>query len=287
MPTPESTSATPSPALVLALRRVLRPLVRLMVARGVTYPYLADLLKALFVDVAAKEFRIGDKAATDSRVSLVTGVHRKDVSRLRAELNAGDESAVPSVVSLGAQLVAVWLGSDRYLDASGNPKPLPRFVSEGGAVSFEALVASVNSDIRSRVVLDEWLRLGVVQMDDERRVCLNAQAFVPAEGFDEKAFYLGHNLHDHAAAAAHNLLGGKAPFMERSVHYDMLSPQAVEKLARQAQELGMKALVAVNKTALAEDDGVATAQRQRMTFGVYFYSEPSETDQPNPGQDSL
>ncbi len=293
MPTPENASATPSPALVLALRRVLRPLVRLMVARGVTYPYLSDLLKALFVDVAVKEFRIGDKAPTDSRVSLVTGVHRKDVSRLRAELNASDESAVPTVVSLGAQLVAVWMGSPRYLDAVGNPLPLPRFVSEGGEVSFEALVASVNSDIRSRVVLDEWLRLGVVHMDDERRVCLNAQAFVPVEGFDEKAFYFGHNLHDHAAAAAHNLLGGNTPFMERSVHYDMLSAESVEKLSRQAQELGMKALVAVNKTVLAGEGAAATettdtpkAPRQRMTFGVYFYSQPSETDGPEEGQDS-
>ena len=95
------------------------------------------------------------------------------------------------MVSLGAQLVAVWMGTERYLDDQGNPMPLPRFVSEGGDLSFEALVASVNSDIRSRVVLDEWLRLGVVHMDDERRVCLNAQAFVPAEGFDERPFTSG------------------------------------------------------------------------------------------------
>lgn len=284
MPSPESPSSpTPSPALVLALRRALRPLVRLMVSRGVTYPYLAELLKGLFVDVADKEFRISAKAPTDSRVSLVTGVHRKDVSRLREELDTSAET-VPSVVSLGAQLVAVWMGSERYLDESGKPRPLPRFISEGGEVSFEALVASVNSDIRSRVVLDEWLRLGVVRFDEERRVCLNAEAFVPAEGFDEKAFYLGHNLHDHAAAAAHNLLGGKPPFLERSVHYDGLTPETIALLARQSEELGMKALLAVNKTAMTaeEKDAAQPAapdkqNRQRMTFGIYFYAEASDT----------
>lgn len=283
MSDPEAPSATPSPALVLALRRVLRPLVRLMVSRGVTYPYLGELLKGLFVDVADKEFRIGTKAPTDSRVSLVTGVHRKDVSRLRQALDSSAET-VPSVVSLGAQLVAVWMGSGHYLDEAGKPRPLPRFVSEGGDLSFEALVASVNSDIRSRVVLDEWLRLGVVHFDEERRVCLNAEAFVPAEGFDEKAFYLGHNLHDHAAAAAHNLLGGKPPFLERSVHYDMLTPETVALLARQSEELGMKALLAVNKSAMAaeEKDAAQSAAtnplpRQRMTYGIYFYAEASDT----------
>ena len=276
-PSPDTHAATPSPALVRALRRVLRPLVGLMLARGMTFPYLAELLKALLVEVADKDFRIGAKAPTDSRVSLVTGVHRKDVSRLRRALHARAET-VPSVVSLGAQLVAVWLGSPRYLDQDGRPQPLPRFVSEGGDLSFEALVASVNNDIRSRVVLDEWLRLGVVQFDDQRRVCLDAQAFVPAEGSDEKAFYLGHNLHDHAAAAAHNLLGGQPAFLERSVHYDALSPSSIQLLAKQAEEFGMKALLALNKSALAAEtkDADDTTPRQRMTFGVYFYHERSD-----------
>jgi len=249
-----------------------------MLSRGVTFPYLAELLKTIFVEVADKEFRIGMKPSTDSRINLMTGVHRKDVSRLRQVLDAS-EDAVPSVVSLGAQLVAVWLGSSRYLDESGHPLALPRFSSEGGERSFEGLVASVNSDIRSRVVLDEWLRLGVVRFDDERRVCLNAEAFVPAEGFDEKAFYFGHNLRDHAAAAAHNLLGGQPAFLERSVHYDALSPDSVRMLASQAEELGMQALLAVNKSALTaeQNDAGDLSARQRMTFGLYFYSEASDS----------
>jgi hypothetical protein len=289
MSIPEPHSAAPSPALILGLRRVLRPLVWLMLSRGVTFPYLAELLKAIFVEVADKEFRIGAKPATDSRINLITGVHRKDVSRLRQALSSSREAA-PAVVSLGAQVVAVWLGTPRYLDAQGRPLPLPRFASEGGEQSFESLVASVNSDIRSRVVLDEWLRLGVVHIDGERRVCLNADAFVPAEGFDEKAFYFGHNLHDHAAAAAHNLHGGQPPFLERSVHYDALSADSVRLLASQAEELGMPALLALNKSALAAEqrDADDPSPRQRMTFGIYFYSAPSASppDINPPGTDA-
>ena len=273
----ENHSASPSPAFVVALRRVLRPLVRLMLSQGVTFPYLAELLKGLFVEVADKEFRIGEKSPTDSRISLVTAVHRKDVNRLRQTLQ-GQAELVPDVVSLGAQLVALWMGVDRYLDSEGQPLPLPRFVSEGGEISFEGLVANVNSDIRSRVVLDEWQRLGVVRIDDQRRVCLNVSAFVPAEGFDEKAFYFGHNLHDHAAATAHNLMGGKPAFLERSVHYAELSEESVQLLARQSEDLGMKALLAVNKSALAAEthDKDLSVPRRRMTFGIYFYSEPQD-----------
>jgi hypothetical protein len=272
-------AASPPPTLVQALRHVLRPLVRLMIARGMTLPMLVDMLKSLLVEVADKEFGISGKPPTDSRVSLVTGVHRKDVSRLRQAITA-QRDAAPRSVSLGAQLVALWLGSPRFLDDDGQPLALPRFASEGGDVSFEALVASVNSDIRSRVVLDEWVRLGLVSLDDARRVHLNAEAFVPAEGSDGKAFYLGHNLHDHAAAAAHNLLGGQPPFLERSVHYDALTLASVEQLGRQSEAAGMKALLAINRNALAaqqKDAGVAEP-RQRFTFGVYFYSEPVQAD---------
>ncbi|MHB1198340.1 MAG: DUF6502 family protein [Polaromonas sp.] len=286
MQTPQTPPSTPSPALVLALRRVLRPMVNLMLARGITYPYLADLLKALFVQVADKDFRIDSKPPTDSRVSLVSGVHRKEVNRLRQEM-ASDAEIVPSVVSLGAQLVAVWLGSSQYLDANNRPRPLARFVSEGGDMSFEALVAGVNSDIRPRVVLDEWLRLGVVHFDEQRRVCLNVEAFIPVEGFDEKAFYFGHNLRDHAAAAAHNLIGGDKPFLERTVHYDALSANSIAMLAKQSEQVGMEALLAINKRAMAfeKDDTADAAPRQRMTFGIYFYSEPAapaKDEQPAP-----
>ena len=287
-PEPQNPPTGPSPAVVQALRRILRPLVRLMLAQGITYPYLTELLKGLFVEVADRDFRLDPaKPSTDSRISLVSGVHRKDVSRLRQLLQT-PEALSPSVVPLGAQLVAQWLGQARYLQDDGQPRPLARLASEGGEQSFEALVASVNSDIRSRVVLDEWLHQGVVRLDDDGLVHLNAHAFVPTEGADEKAFYLGHNLHDHAAAAVHNVLGGQPAFMERSLHYDALTPTSVQQLARLGEQHGMKALLAVNQAAMQAEardaDALAAGEpRQRITMGVYFYAEPTEADpEPRP-----
>ena len=273
MPDPTPSEVTPPRALVQALRHALRPLVKLMLSRGMTFTYVSELLKSLFVEVADRDFRLDGKLPTDSRVSLLSGVHRKEVSRLRQALDSGEETT-PEVVSLGAQVVGQWMSASPYVDKTGKPRPLARFVSEGAETSFEALVARVNRDIRPRVVLDEWIRLGVVHIDDEGRVCLNVGAFVPTKGMDEMSFYLGHNLHDHAAAAVHNLSGGTPPFMERSVHYDGLSEEAVAQLADQSQKLGMQALVAVNKSALAmAKRKSATAPRRRMTFGIYFYSQ--------------
>lgn len=272
------TPGAPSPALVKALKRVCRPLVRLMLAHGITYPYLCELLKGVFVEVAERDFQIGDKPPTDSRVSLVSGVHRKDVSRLRGLLQASAPME-SSVVPLGAQVLARWMGDPRYLQEDGQPRPLARFASEAGELSFEALVSGVNSDIRSRVLLDEWLRLGLVELDAvSGQLALNAGAFQPPQGLQEKAFYLGHNLHDHTAAAVHNVLGLGPPLMERSVHHEGLSPASVQMLAELSEQWGMKALLAVNKAAMkaqAQDraDPGFAEPGQRFTLGVYFYRD--------------
>lgn len=65
------------------LARLLRPLVRLCIRSGMTFPALAQLLRELFVNVAEHDFALEGKEQTDSRVSLLTGIHRKEVARLR------------------------------------------------------------------------------------------------------------------------------------------------------------------------------------------------------------
>ncbi|MNJ46263.1 hypothetical protein D3C77_413890 [compost metagenome] len=276
-------SPTLPPSLLSALRRVMRPLVRLMLRKGVTYTVFADVLKEVFVDVADREFRLDDKAPSDSRISLLTGIHRKDVRRLRHE---GDTASMvlPENITLGAQLVNVWTNSQPFCKAVGQALPLPRLASVGGEVSFDALVARVSTDIRARVVLDEWLRLGVVRVDEQDCVHLEAQAFLPQKGFDEKAAYLGHNLHDHASAAVHNLSGQGQPFFERSVHYDALAPVSVEVLREAVAGEGMQALLGFSRLAaeLEDRDLSSPEPRQRITIGLYFYTEPNSPPTPRP-----
>ncbi|AOE85166.1 DUF6502 family protein [Pseudomonas sp. TCU-HL1] len=264
------------PSLLSALQHVMRPLVRLMLKKGVTYNSFAELLKEVFVDVAEREFRLGDKPPTDSRISLLTGVHRKDVRRLRAKATE-QEASLPRVISFGAHLVSVWLNNSPFCEKPGSPLPLARLASNGGECSFDSLVAQVSTDIRARVVLDEWLRLGIARMDEQDQVHLETMAFIPQRGFDEKAAYFRHNLHDHACAAVFNLTEAGEPFFERSVHYDSLSPAAVSQLREAVKVEGMQVLIGFNQLAaeLEERDVPPPEARQRITIGLYFYAEPN------------
>jgi hypothetical protein len=263
-------------ALEAALRRVLSPLVRLMLARGVHYGVVAEMLKGLFVEIADREFKLDNKRQTDSRISLLTGVHRKDVKRLRRGAADSQKRPAPEI-SLGAQVIAAWNANPAYVDAEGVPKPLARFAQDGGEQSFETLVRNISTDIHPRAVLDEWLRRGIAELTDRNEVRLKADAFIPEEGYAEKIYYLGHDLHDHAAASVDNIIGSRAPTLERCVHYDGLPAAAVTQLREFATRQGMRALRAVN--AHAAEAFAATREQPpanpvRLTFGVYFYDEP-------------
>lgn len=265
-------------ALVAALRKVLRPLVRLLLSHGIHFQVFCELVKSAYIQVADEEFKLESKPQTDSRISLLTGVHRRDVKRLRNEPLT--ESSLSQQASMSAQLLAIWSGQPEYLDENGAPLPLPRLASKGRDRSFEALVQSISKDFRARVVLDEWLRQGVAFLDEQDNVHLATDAFASPQGFEEKAFYFGQNIHDHLAATVHNLAGSPPPFLERCVFYDKLSPESVKEFTRFAEAAGMRTLHAANRRAIElqkKDDGRPDAL-YRVNFGVYNFSETTPTD---------
>lgn len=185
-----SKAAAPQPTaakLHAPLARLLRPLVRLCIRSGMTFPALAQLLRELFVNVAEHDFALEGKEQTDSRVSLLTGIHRKEVARLRGAGAPVHEA--PAAVSLTSAVIARWLAAPEFTDAKGEPLALPR-TAEGDAPSFEQLVASVTKDVRPRAVLDEWVDRKLVTINDSDEIELVEAAFVPSGEDDSKWHYL-------------------------------------------------------------------------------------------------
>lgn len=260
------------PRIVLAAAlRLLRPLVRLLLREGVAYPALAAALKPVFLQAAREELAARRMAATDSAVTLLSGVHRRDVRRLgRTPLPA--ESAEP--LSLAAEIVGRWMSDPAWLDDGGQPRVLPR----SGSASFDELVAGCSSDVRPRAVLDEMLRLGVAH-ETEAGVALHAAGFAPREGFEEMMGLLAANLHDHVAAASANLQGG-VNFLEQALYVDRISAESallLERAAVQAWQHAVRSVMPLARERFDGDASLAPAQRtHRARFGVYFFSDPEE-----------
>ena len=264
----------PSPdALLRTLRRLLRPLVRLLIRSGVTFPLLAEMIRGLYVDVASLDLLDDPQARTDSRISLLTGVHRKELRRLRELGN--DDAPPPTAVTLSTQLIARWLAAPPWITEAGQPRRLPR----SGPASFDSLVESVTKDVRARTVFEEWHSQGVVGVDDQDRIVLNAAAYLPRAGGEEQLYFFARNLADHIAAASANVLAGASPrFFDRSVHYDELDIETADRLEAQAREAGQAWLVAVNSAAMRLTEAASTVMpaTRRVNFGVYVYAEDQQ-----------
>jgi Family of unknown function (DUF6502) len=148
------------------LRAVLVRLVRIAVGRGLSYQAFARLLRSVYFEVGSTYEPVKGKPNSDSRISLLTGLPRREVRSLR-EQAAEPEPPKPSLERL---VMNAWSSNPDLLDDAGNLIPLHRTIRLGGQRSFEALVGGVSKDIRARSLLDEWVRRRYVFVDAEDRV---------------------------------------------------------------------------------------------------------------------
>lgn len=269
-------SAAPSAEehAALALREaaaLMAPVVRWLLRSGVSYGRFAELLKPVFVDVARAELERAGTHVTFSALSVLSGVHRKDVRAI--ETGAAERDGAGRGVPLASQVYTRWLTQRRYRARDGSPKALPR---SGPGVSFESLARELSQDVHPRTVLDELLRLGLVQLDGERVVPTSA-AFTPSRRLEELTALFAANAADHVAAAVHNLTEGAPAMLEQSVFADGLGADSVARLhelARSAWREAFEAMVAEATRHVDADATLDPDQQQRMRFGVYFFSEP-------------
>eukprot|EP01034_Spumella_vulgaris_P005044 gene5044-6438_t len=204
------------------------------------------------------ELRRTGQKQTDSAVSLLSGVHRRDVRTLGRDAPT-DAPPDEEPLSLASQVVARWLGDVDYLDEEGSPRDLPRY---GDAPSFDSLVSEVSRDIRPRAVLAELERLGMAEHAD-RRVRLLAPGFVPRQGFAEMVALLRDNAHDHLAAATLNL-DGQHNYLEQAVFVDELTAESASHLHAVAAKAWRQAFRTVMRE--AQQNNACTAPALEATF---------------------
>ena len=239
--------------------------------RSITLPVIIKILKQAIVEAAEEQSKSNNKL-TNSRVSVMTGVHRKDVSAIRA---SGDVKTTPN--TLNARAIAEWTANPRFLQADGHPAVLPK----SGPLSFEGLVTSLSKDIRPRTLLDEWDKRGIVSINERDEISLNIEKYKPNESEEEKLHFFGENLADHIAASTQNLIEEEDRFFERASYADGLSSESIKQLEIIVRDRAMAMLVEVNKIAfqMAQKDKSKKEPKFRYRFGTYFYE--TETDKPS------
>jgi hypothetical protein len=261
----------------MALREsavLITPVVRWLLRSGVSYGALAELLKSVFVEVAREEIEASGTRATQSALSVLSGVHRKDVRAIESRPPGESTLSAPvRGVPLASQVFTRWLTDQRYRTRSGKPRSLPR---SGSGISFETLARELSHDVHPRTVLEELLRLGLVRAEGDKLIPVRS-SFVPSRELGELTSLFSANAADHLAAAVHNLTVDALPWLEQSVFAEGLSDASVARLhelARSAWAQAFAGMVDEASRRVEADDAVPSEQQRRMRFGAYFFSEP-------------
>jgi Family of unknown function (DUF6502) len=268
---------------------LLRPVVRLALARGVKVQEFFELAKLSYLDEGKRVVAAAGHRVNVSTVSVATGLHRKEVTTMLEQ----PEVKIDPFPSLESRVFARWTTDSQYISKLGEPLMLPKVAqSDNGApeVSFEALVRSLTTDVRPRAVLESMLRLGLVKVSKADEIILLSTEMVPMGLDGAKLEFLSDNLRDHLNAAVSNVLGAEKPFLEQSIYANHLTEASVDELHTQMRKRWLsltQACVPDIQKAIDRDmvlsqssDSKQSSPQElmRVRVGMYFYSEPQEKD---------
>jgi hypothetical protein len=263
--------------LYAAIARILRPLIHILIRNGISYVTFADLAKWLFVDVAKREFAIAARKQTISRVSVITGLNRKEVKRV-SELPVPDDRASSERYNRAARVIAGWRRDKTFRDDTGNPADLP-FSGEGA--TFQTLVKKYSGDMPFRAILDELIRVGAVLQTDDGRVHLSARAYLPAGDETMKIHILGTDVAHLVSSIRHNMEpDARGTFYQRKVMYDNLPEDVLGAFRKLSAEAAQKLLEKMDGWLSDRDRDtgpqVKGTGRHIAGLGVYYFEEPYE-----------
>lgn len=261
-------------ALFRALHKLLRPLVRILLRNGVPFAAFADLVKCVYVEVAADEFTLPGKKQSNSRIATITGLTRKEVLRI----NNLDEFVSHERVEKhhrAARVVSGWVRDRNYHDKKNQPARLPL---EGKSGSFAELVKTYSGDVPARAILDELLQTGVVELSPNGHARLLTRAYIPGSGETEKLEILGKDVAGLISTIDHNT---QAPaddrFFQRKVFYDNLPDEAIAPLRAMVLERGQPMLEEFDRWMSKHDRDVNPkikgAGRKAAGVGIYYFEE--------------
>ncbi len=142
-----------------ALFRLLQPVARLCLRLGLGFREYSELSKAAFVEVAGKDYGVHGRPTNVSRIAAMTGLTRKEVSRLRRKGANGGATKTERASPL-REVIAAWQSEAEFCDRSGKPRKLPL---EGKRGSFHSLVRRFAGDIPDGAMRKELVRIGAAR----------------------------------------------------------------------------------------------------------------------------
>jgi len=142
---------------------------------GMTAREFNGIAKSAFVEAAGEDYGIKGRPTNISRVSLLTGISRKEIKRQR-ELLQHPEPTPERKTNGATHLLSGWHQDSDYLDQSGQPLTLS---VNGEGATFSELCTRYAGDIPATTMMKELKRVGAVEQDAEGKLNVRRRYYMP------------------------------------------------------------------------------------------------------------
>jgi hypothetical protein len=223
------------------------------------------------VHAAEDEIREARSEFSVSKVSVMTGIHRSEVTRLRS----GDDSNRSSHDVLN-RVIGLWSTAKRYQTKEGKPKDLS---FEGLGSQFAALVADVSREVTHYPILFELERIGAIEYVNNL-VRLTAQEYTPRADHQYGLNLLSVDIADLAAAIEANVTSdGRDPNLHLRTAFDNINPAHLPEIRAWILKRGAEFQSQIREYLSVYDRDVAgqggeQEAKARVSVTSFSYAEP-------------
>jgi len=146
-------------ALSVSLRRLLRPLVKIMLREGLTYSNFATIAQMAFVESAAKDFVGKGMKSTATSVCALTGMPLEQLKAVMLDQEQYEASELLEATNPFARVLHGWHNDRDYVGPYGFPVDLH---FDTGKLNFTVLSKRHATGVSPGTILQELLRVGAI-----------------------------------------------------------------------------------------------------------------------------
>lgn len=253
--------------------KILKPLIAILHRKSIAFEEFSQIARKIYVEVAEEKLLAAGERPTNSRMSVTTGLTRREVAQLR---KLSHEDMLFDVhINRGLRVINGWMTDHEFLTTDGQPAPL---FLQGESGSFEALVQRYSGDVPHKAMLKELKLNGVIEMRGKDGVALRNNAYIPQKSEEESLALMGQDISELIKTIDYNHQNTpEQAYYQRKVCYDNLPEEAVEQFREMARKESQKLLIKLNSWLVKHDrdssPDISGTGRIRAGVGIHYFEE--------------
>ena len=251
---------------------LMRPIIRILLKAGVNYKQFAKITREVYVEVATDDFGISGRKTNTSRVAILTGISRSEVTKIKKKHEDDGEIEIPQTVNNAGRLLSGWHVDPGYQDENGKPKEL---LVDGPQPNFKSLMNKYGGDIPLTAMLKELISVNAVEENSNGSLKALQRHFMPMAFDENRIFNIIDDLVELSNTAYDNLVRDhhEESYFQAKVTNDYVSESKFSEFQDMVRERGMSLLLEFDDWLAQHEvspEDLEKSKQIKLGLGMYF-----------------